>query len=366
MPRRRTGAATAPGEPSRVLWHPDAQPKKKAVELTSLVPLLAKKKAEEAAALVRLTSPTKQAKPKEPKGSKGSKEPKEPEPEPELSEAELEIVAKFEAKASWRTATWRRSSLDERLEAAKRTEMGRVSRNAAAAAAAAVSRRHGGFDAPPGKTPLAKQFYSALEGTVRLPEPEEKPVEVVDMTLKGLPHHSEQLHAQRDTEDVRERTRKRLANRPAAGPGRWQQPPPSASTPMRATAPAAVFREAVQGPGSPRSPARERRPAPQLSPVSKSPTRSPKASPHTPQTPAGKAKGKAEGAQSPERSAAPSPVSAKQRWAGARSKLKAASGGPLRPLTLTPKDSLCSLSARVLVEWPNLGQEGSLATPLVP
>ena len=137
---------------------------------------------------------------------------------------------------------------------------------------------------------------------------------------------------------------------------------------MRATAPAAVFREAAQGPGSPRSPARECRPAPQLSPVSKSPTRSPKASPHTPQTPTGKGKGKgeAEGAQSPERSAAPSPVSAKQRWAGARSKLKAASGGPLRPLTLTPKDSLCSRSARVLVEWPNLGQEGSLATPLVP
>ena len=229
-------------------------------------------------------------------------------------------------------------------------------------AAAAVSRRHGGFDAPPGKTPLAKQFYSALEGTVRLPEPEEKPVEVVDMTLKGLPHHSDQLHRQRSAEDVRERTRKRLANRPAAGPGRWQPPPSaSASTPMRATAPAAVFREAAQGPGSPRSPARECRPAPQLSPVSKSPTRSPKASPHTPHTPTGKGKGKgeAEGAQSPERSAAPSPVSAKQRWAGARSKLKAASGGP--PLTHAQRFPVLTLGPRSFLEWPNLGQEG-LAT----
>eukprot|EP01043_Picozoa_sp_COSAG02_P011791 COSAG02_NODE_440_length_22296_cov_173.657386_17_plen_535_part_00 len=272
----------------RVLWHPEAPPE---MRQPPSLPQLSESGAGEEGSAAQAGGKKKQRRPS-PKRSAVTKF-KEPQP----SEQELEIQRAFEAKAVWRTETWHRASLDGRLDVVKDME---VKRYAARPETPEEPSWKGVVEPPPGGSALSKKMYEQIQGMVHIPEVERP----VDMERpRGLPFHGEELRKIRERDRAR---RKAAAEEEAAGgaaaPAQAASPSPrggriSASPTMRRRSPCTPVKKGRAAQSPPAAP-----PTPQT--------------PLTPQTPTGIAE--------PPPSPTSSPISAKQRWAGARSKLKVA------------------------------------------
>lgn len=270
----------------RVLWHPEAPPE---VRQPPSLPELSQRGTTEDGSAAQPSGNKKQRRPS-PKRIAVTRF-KEPQP----SEQELEIQRAFEAKAVWRTETWNRASLDGRLDVVKDME---VKRYAARPKTPEEPSWKGVVEPPPGNSALSKKMYEQIQGMVHIPEVERP----VDMERpRGLPFHGEELRKIRE----RDRARRKAAAAQEAAEG--------AAAPAHGASP--VSARGGRASGSPTMRRRSSR-----TPVKKgrdalSPTAAPQ-TPKTPKTPTGTAE--------PPPSPTPSPASAKQRWAGARSKLKVA------------------------------------------
>ena len=274
----------------RVLWHPDAPPD---VRQPPTLPEVKEASDQEA-----------ERKPKQRKPSpKRNRITKFKEPQP--SDQELEIERAFEAKASWRTETWNRASLDTRLDVVKDMEVERYARRPKTPEEPTWK---GVVEPPPGSSPLSKKMYEQIQDMVHIPVVERP----VDMDRpKGQPFHGEELRKIRERDRARRKAAAAAAAAAADGtaaPAPTQTASPSPARSGRASASPTMVRR------SPRTPVKKGRDrSGRPSPLVLSP-------PGTPQTPNGQAA--TESPLSP--AGTPTPVSAKQRWAGARTKLKVA------------------------------------------
>lgn len=225
--------------------------------------------------------------------------------EPQLSDQELEIARAFEAKASWRTETWDRSKLDARLQVVKNMESERHARRPKTPEEPSWK---GVVEPPPGGSPLSKKMYGQIKEMVHIPEVE-RPVDME--RTRGQPFHGEELRKLRE----RDRARRKAAE-VAATPGNMAQNDIPSKSPRAGRASASPT---IMSRRSPHTPTTQGQNRSRTSPLTISPPRTP-LSPQSSQSMQTSALALAP--LSPQ--GTPSRISAKQRWAGARTKLKVA------------------------------------------